>query len=104
MQSDDRWQVDPDEANGSDPEKPYLDRAPRPGVRPALKQPDRRGRPTPEEIEAFIKAEFPETTREKKRLIRPPGWDEALARAAARGPSQPEPEPETTEPKEEPES
>ena len=73
---DDRWsQERDDDANGSDPERPYVDRKPRPNVRPAAKQPDRRGPPTPEEIQAFIAREYPETKKQKKTLVRPEGWD-----------------------------
>lgn len=79
--SDDRWRDD--EANANDPRAPYVDRRPLPGrVRPASKQLDHRGPPTPEEIAAFIAQQFPETRKEKKRLERPPGWDE-LDQAAA---------------------
>jgi len=71
--SDDRW-------NSEDERAPYIDRVPLPGrVKPAPQQPDRRGPPTPEEIEAFIAAEFGSKKAEKKQLVRPPGWDEAMA-------------------------
>lgn len=77
--SDDRFtrDCDPDdEANANDPRAPYVDRTPRPGVRPAATQPDRRGPPTPEEIAAFVATEFGgEKTAAKKKLLRPPGWD-----------------------------
>lgn len=71
--SDERWS---DNANGSDPEHPYIYRVPRPGVRPAAQQPDRRGPPTPEEIATFIAKEFGDgKSQEKNKLRRPPGWD-----------------------------
>lgn len=67
--SDDRW-------NSEDERAPYLDRAPVPGkVKPAWKQPDRRGPPTPEEIEAFIAKEFGTAKPAKKQLVRPADWD-----------------------------
>lgn len=75
--SDDRFAVDPeDEANANDPRAAYVDRTPRPGVRPAAKQPDRRGPPTPEEIAAFVAKECGADAPPKKKLIRPPGWDD----------------------------
>lgn len=74
--SDDRW-------NSEDERAPYLDRAQRPrqrsNVRPAAQQHDRRGPPTPEEIEAFIAQQFGDTEKaERKRLVRPDGWDDFI--------------------------
>jgi hypothetical protein len=74
--SDDRW-------NSDDERAPYLDRAPRQrprfNVRPAANQPDRRGPPTPEEIEAFVAQEFGGSKeQQKKRLVRPEGWDDFI--------------------------
>jgi len=80
--SDDRFTVDPDDEANANGERPYLD-IPPPGVRPAAKQIDRRGPPTPEEIEAFIAKEFPETVKPKRRLLRPPGWDEPSKESVA---------------------
>jgi len=74
--SDERFKLDPDEANVQG-ERPYLD-IPPPGTRPARKQPffeDGNRYVTPEEIKAFIAKEFPETVKPKRRLLRPPGWD-----------------------------
>lgn len=71
---DDRFTRDPDDEANAHGERPYLDLPP-PGVRPAPKQLDRRGPPTPEEIAEFIAKEFPETVKPKRRLIRPEGWD-----------------------------
>ncbi len=78
--SDDRFARDPDEANANDRRAPYLDRRPLPGrVRPAPNQPDRRGPPTPEEIAAFVAKEFGDTEKaERKRLLRPEGWDDFI--------------------------
>ncbi len=75
--SDDRWKQD-DEANANDPRAPYIDRGPRRrNIRPAPNQPDRRGPPTPEEIEAFVAKEFGSSkAQQKKRLVRPEGWDD----------------------------
>lgn len=73
---DDRWQSDDDEANTNDRRAAFIDRTPRAGaVRPAAKQPDHRGPPTPEEIQAFIKEQYGDAEATKKKLIRPPGWD-----------------------------
>ncbi len=78
--SDDRFARDDDEANAQG-ERPYLD-IPPPGTRPARKQPffqDGNRYVTSEEIKAFVAKEYPETQKPKRRLIRPPGWDELVA-------------------------
>lgn len=74
MTSDDRWEVD-DEANANGA-RPYLDDRRAGEVRPARRQPARPGLVTADEIEAFIKREYPETAKPKKKLLRPEGWDE----------------------------
>jgi hypothetical protein len=77
--SDDRFTQDSDdEYNANDKRAAYVDRSPPPGVRPAIKQPDRRGPPTPEEIAEFIAKEYPETHRPKRVLIRPAYWNEPI--------------------------
>jgi hypothetical protein len=78
--SDERFKPDPDEANANG-EKPYLD-VPPPGTRPARKQPffqDGNRYVTSETIKAFIAAQWPETVKPKRRLVRPPGWDKPPA-------------------------
>jgi hypothetical protein len=74
--SDDRW-------NSDDERAPYIDRGLRQGphsnVRPCTNQPDRRGPPTADEIAAFVAKEFGDTERaERKRLLRPEGWDDFI--------------------------
>jgi len=76
--SDDRFTPDPDEEANANGERPYLD-VPPPGVRPAPRQPARPGLVSAEEIEAFIKREYPETQRPKRRLLRPKSWDKPEA-------------------------
>jgi hypothetical protein len=70
--SDERFTQDPDdEANANDPEHPYIDRPLAGRVRPAATQPDHRGPPTPEEIEAFIAKEFGDSDPKRKK---PKDW------------------------------
>jgi len=72
--SDDRFERDDDEANANDRRAPYIDRTPRSGsVRPAALQPDRRGPPTSEEIEEYIKREFTDTNRPEWAYSKPGG-------------------------------
>jgi hypothetical protein len=89
--SDERFTLDPEDEANANGERPYLD-VPPPGVRPARRQPTRQELVSADEIEAFIRREYPETQKSKRRLVRPEGWDQPAA--AENGDAYEEPDPE----------
>jgi hypothetical protein len=80
--SDDRFTREPGDDTEDDcnenGERPYLD-VPPPGVRPARNQPAGDELVSADEIQEFIRQQYPETVKRKRALVRPAGWDEIIA-------------------------